>query len=80
MSLGATSAPKNSQLQFASIFGLVYGFFWLIQTASLSGAPNYSIERAQYNANGAYALMAVSLLVVVATGTLLWRQRKSRRE
>ncbi len=62
----------------ASIFGLIYGFLWLMQTASLSGAPNYPIERAHYNANGAYTLMAVSVLVAVVPGTLLYKQKKNR--
>jgi hypothetical protein len=59
-----------------AILGFVYGFLWLIQTASLSGAPNYSIERAHYNANGAYAVMTVSILVVTIASILLWRHRK----
>ena len=63
-----------------AILGFIYGFLWLFQTAALSGAPNYSIERAQYNANGAYAVMAVSFLVAIVAGILLWRHRKARSE
>jgi uncharacterized membrane protein YdcZ (DUF606 family) len=67
-----------TSILIVSLLGLIYGFLWLMQTASLSGAPNYPIERAQYNANAAYVLMAGSLAVAVVTATVLLLRRKKR--
>jgi hypothetical protein len=58
-----------------AIIGLTYGLLWLFQTASLSGAPNYPIERARFNANGAYVLLASSLAVAVVAALVLIRGR-----
>ena len=64
----------------AAILGLIYGVLWLMQTASLSGAPSYSVERAHYNASGAYAVIVVSFVIATVAIIVLRRQKKRRSE
>ena len=64
----------------AAILGLIYGLLWMMQTASLRGAPNYSVERAHYNASVAYAVVGVSLAIAIVAIVVLRRQKKRRSE
>jgi hypothetical protein len=55
-----------------------YSMLGLLMVASLSGAPNYSHERAQFNANLWGSLTAVFFILGGFSAFVLWRNRKRR--
>ena len=62
-----------------SLLACGYSFLGVIMVAMLSGAPNYSQERAQFNGNlWGYSTITFFLLSVVLS-ILIWKSRKNKR-
>ncbi len=56
-----------------------YSALGLMMVAMLSGAPNYSPERAQFNANLWGSCTIIFFLLGVVLSVLIWNGRKSKR-
>lgn len=62
---------------FVSLVGAAYSLLGLVMTGSLSGAPNYSIERAIYNRDLWGIIFILSGLLAVGSIVVLLRSRRS---
>lgn len=67
--------PYAWMLMVAAVLAATYSFLALALVASMSGAPNYTIDRARYNANVWTSAFAVSAICAVACVVFLVRTR-----
>ncbi len=75
------NAVKKIVLLIITIFWFLacaYSMFGLFMVASLSGAPNYPPERAQFNANLWGSLTVLFFLLGALSAFVIWRTRKRR--
>jgi hypothetical protein len=63
-------------LMVTALLAATYSFLALTLVASMSGAPNYALDRAQYNAHLWTSALAVSVLCAVACVVFLASTRR----
>ena len=63
-----------------SFLACAYSFLGLMMVAMLSAAPNYSPERAQFNANFWGSCTIILLVLGVVFAVLTWKGGKKRRK
>ena len=68
--------PYAWMMMVVSILVSAYSFLAVVMVASMSGAPNYALDRARYNARVWTAATVVSLLFAIGCIVFLLRTRR----